>query len=89
MKLSEDKISHLSHMLKNGILANHLGEIPDAGDFLRITKNTLSQYNKIEDEVDDIARKKIQTYKRNILEGSREWDVMYRKIFEEEIKKKW
>lgn len=43
----------------------------------------------MDDEVDQIVRKKLASYGRNMPEGSREWDVMYKKHFTEEMKKRW
>ncbi len=89
MKLSQDKISHLSHLIRDGLIKNNLAKINDSSAVLTHTKNVLTSYLKLEVEVDEIVRKKIETYKRNIIQGSREWDVLYRKHYEEEMNKRW
>ena len=40
-----------------------------------------------EERIDKSARQKIETQKRTILEGSQEWDILYRKYYNEEVKK--
>ena len=45
--------------------------------------NLLNQEAKI----DQSARQKIESQRRTILEGSQEWDILYRKYYNEEVKK--
>jgi hypothetical protein len=40
-----------------------------------------------EEKIDRSARQKIENQKRTILEGSQEWDILYRKYYNEEVKK--
>jgi hypothetical protein len=40
-----------------------------------------------EDQIDDIVRQKIDSLSRRVPPGSREWDILYRKYFEEEARK--
>jgi hypothetical protein len=40
-----------------------------------------------EARIDQSARHKIESQKRTILEGSQEWDILYRKYYNEEVKK--
>jgi len=40
-----------------------------------------------EKRIDQSARRKIESQKRTILEGSQEWDILYRKYYNEEVKK--
>jgi hypothetical protein len=49
----------------------------------KILENLLTQEAKI----DASARQKIESQKRTILEGSQEWDILYRKYYNEEVKK--
>ncbi len=89
MMLSEDKVSHLSHVLLKGLLAQKLVEPKqDEGAIRREIKRTIVAELKIGEEIDQIVRKKLQSFSKKVVEGSPEWEVMYRKFFrEEEIKK--
>ena len=89
MRLSEDKISHITHLLISGAEKNGLIEQTDRIRLLNLTKQTITHYCKLEDEIDTFVRKKISSYSRIIAEGSREWEVMYKKHFDEEMKKRW
>ena len=89
MMLSDDKISHLSHVLLSGLLKGKLVDPrEEEGTIRREIKRTIVAELKIGEEIDQMVRKKLQSYSRKLIEGSPEWDVLYKKFFrEEEIKK--
>jgi len=89
MMLSEDKISHLSHVLLKGLMQQGLVElIEDEGAIRREIKRTIVSELKIGEDIDQIVRKKLQSFSKKLIEGSPEWEVLYKKFFrEEEIKK--
>ena len=89
MMLSEDKISHLSHVLLKGLMQKGLVElIEDEGAIRREIKRTIVSELKIGEDIDQIVRKKLQSFSKKLIEGSPEWEVLYKKFFrEEEIKK--
>lgn len=47
----------------------------------------LNEELKKEEELDKEARRKIESQKRSVPEGSLEWDILYRKYYAEEVKK--
>jgi hypothetical protein len=55
---------------------------------LRETKRTIADELKFEDDADEAARRTIQSLSRKVPEGSREWDVLYRKYREEEMNRR-
>ena len=87
MRLSRDKVNLLSHLV-----ADRLADI-DAVEFIE-DRNTIrlavvdiiNKWLKKEEEIDKAARVKIETQKRAIPEGSAEWEILYRKYYEEEMK---
>jgi hypothetical protein len=89
MMLSEDKVSHLSHVLLKNLLGQKLLELnEDEGAIRREIKRTIISELKIGEEIDEVVRKKLQSFSKKVIEGSPEWEVMYRKFFrEEEIKR--
>lgn len=89
MRLSEDRISFIAHLLSESSVQQGFVTTKDRGRLLNETKQVLIDYCHLDDVVDDIVRKKLGTYSRNIMEGSPEWDVMYKKHFAEEMAKKW
>ena len=89
MMLSEDKISHLSHVLLKGLMQQGMVElVEDEGTIRREIKRTIVSELKVGEEIDQIVRKKLQSFSKKLIEGSPEWEVLYKKFFrEEEIKK--
>jgi hypothetical protein len=88
VRISREKVNKLAHAV-----ADTLAEIENV-DFLedrnsirtearRVLENLMAQEAKI----DAAARQKIESQRRTILEGSQEWDILYRKYYNEEVKK--
>ena len=88
MRLSEDRISHLSHLVLDRLYKDDIADFPDEAQALREAKRIFGHYVRIEGEVDTFVRQKIAKLSRRIPEGGREWDILYRKYFEEEMGKK-
>ncbi len=86
-RLSDSRISHLAHLVLDGLRKSSLSEFPSEGRALAETKQVLREFFQREDQIDDIVRRKIQTLSRQVPPGSREWDVLYRKYFEEQSRK--
>ncbi len=89
MRLSEDRISYIAHLLCEGAVKQDLLQTNEMGRLLTVTKDIITSYCKLDDTVDDLVRKKIASHSRVIMEGSPEWDVMYKKYFQEEMHKLW
>jgi hypothetical protein len=89
MMLSEDKISHLSHVLLKNLIDQNLVELTkDDGSIRREIKRTIVAELRVGEEIDEIVRKKLQSFSKKVIEGSPEWEVMYKKFFkEEEVKR--
>ena len=86
MRLSEDRISHLSHLIQDMLIRNRNIDVLQAEErLLKEIKRTFTDELKFEDEADEAARRTIQSLSRRVPEGSREWDVLYRKYVEEEL----
>jgi hypothetical protein len=88
LRLTEPRISHLSHLLRNALHKGGLAEFPDEPAAHREAKAVLSSYARIEEEADVFARDRISRLSRRVLEGGREWEILYRKYFEEEMSRK-
>ena len=89
MRLSEDRISHISHLIQDRLIRDRNFEVLQTEErILREIKHTITNELKFEDEADEAARRTIQSLSRRVPEGSREWDVLYRKYFEEEMNRR-
>jgi hypothetical protein len=88
MKLSRDKINDLSHKL-----AAQLRRTPrikfklEWNDVRLEIVRSLTEILLTEDKIDHAARLKIRSQKREIPEGSEEWDILYRRYYDEEMRK--
>ena len=86
-RLSESRVSHLAHLVIDGVRKSGLASFPNEGRALTETKQVLHDFFQGEGHIDEIVRQKIQSLSRHVPPGSREWDVLYRKYFEEETRK--
>lgn len=87
MRLSEDRISHIAHLLADGIWKDDLVDFTNDKQTLLDIKRVIAKYLEVEDHADSAARDKIQTLSKDVPEGGREWDILYKKYFEEELAK--
>lgn len=86
--LSEDKVSHLSHVILQAVKKSAVVKmISDEGRILKEIKRVLAAELAHEEEIDRKVKAKLASYSRGIIEGSAEWEVLYRKTFEEEMRK--
>ena len=86
-RLSESRISHLAHLVVSGLKREDMAEFPNEGLVLSETKRVLHEFFEHQDQFDGLVRQKIQSLSRHIPPGSREWDVLYRKYLEEEMRR--
>lgn len=86
--LSEDKANHLSHIILNEVKRNPAAKMRIGEErILKEIKRVLAAELTEEEAIDRKVRAKLASYSRGIVEGSGEWDVLYRKTFEEETRK--
>ena len=87
MRLTREKTNRLSHAITDLLVSNDEVEFIEDRDTIRheIMKILLGLL-KEEEAVDTEARKKISSQKREILEGSEEWELLYRKYYAEEMR---
>jgi hypothetical protein len=89
MRLSDDKISHISHVVLKGLLDKKaIVALTEEGGIRREIKRVIIRGLKIAGDIDESVTKKLRSYSKKIYEGSPEWDVLYQKFFEEESAKK-
>jgi hypothetical protein len=90
VRLSEDRISHLSHLITDLLVQDHhaVDLLHPEERVLREIKRTITEELQFEDEADSAARRTIGSLSRRVPEGGREWDVLYRKYFEEEMNRR-
>ena len=88
MKLSRDKINDLSHKIVAELRKSREFRVKKAPNDVRleIVKH-MTELLSLEDKIDRAARTKIKSQKREIGEGTEEWDLLLRRYYAEELKK--
>lgn len=88
MRLSRDKVNKLAHTVADALASIDQVEFVEDRNTIRMeVRRILEELLKEEEKLDQAARQKIETQKRTITEGTQEWDILYRKYYNEEVKK--
>lgn len=87
MILSEDRQSHWAHLLTDSIWNDDMVDYTDEDLALKIAKKIIQEFVKEDLDIDAKARAKVASLKRGVIEGSPEWEVLYKKYYEEERKR--
>lgn len=88
MIISEERQSHLAHVITDAIWNDDLVDFSDEDAAIRFAKKAIADFVKEDGEIDTRARAKVASLKRNVVEGSPEWDILYQKYYEEERNKR-
>ena len=86
--LSEDRMTYFAHAIVDGIWNDDLVDYEDEDMAIKIAKQAIVKFVKEYGEMDKKARSMVESLKRNVPEGSPEWDVLYNKYFEEEFRRR-
>jgi hypothetical protein len=87
-RLSREKINFLARQVLNSLFENDEVEFLFEPNEIRLSiVNSIEEELKLYDQIDKRAIEKIQSQKKAIEEGSREWEILYRKYYNEEISK--
>ena len=90
MRASEDRISHIAHKILDKLWGDDLADFLDEGRALAAIKQSIASYFAIADEIDEAVRNKLASYSQAKVPGSRDWEVLYHKFFQEEAaRRKW
>lgn len=85
--ITEDRQSALARELTDAIWNDDLVDYSDEDMALRVAKKAIAEFVKEDEQIDKRARDKVASLKRGVVEGSPEWDILYRKYYEEERSK--
>jgi len=89
MRLSRGKTVQLSHVIIKSLVEDDNVEFIEDRDTIRQKiVDYLQSLLREEEQVDAEVRKKIASQKKEIVEGSEEWDLLYRRYYAEQLKKK-
>ncbi len=88
MKLSEARILYLARESISRLRDEGLAEMPNFALALRQARELIAQWEEKGDAVDETVRHKIASLKRGVVEGSNEWNILFRRYRDEELRKK-
>jgi hypothetical protein len=88
VRVNRDKVNKVAHTVTDALAAIDAVEFLEDRNTVRLeVRRLLEELLNQEERIDQAARQKIDSQKRTILEGSQEWDILYRKYYNEEVKK--
>src|SRR5580704_11141092 len=88
MRLTREKTVRLSHKVIDFLVSSSDVDFTEDRDTIRTEiVNIINALLKVEEQVDTEVRAKIASQKKEILEGSEEWDILYRKYYTDGLKR--
>jgi len=88
MRISREKVNKLAHAVADTLAeTDSVDFIEDRNTIRQEARRVLELLMAEEAKIDAAARQKIESQRRTILEGSQEWDILYRKYYNDEVKK--
>ena len=89
MRISREKINHLSNILVKDLEdSDEVSFLGDATDVRINVVRAITNELTIDDEIDEEVRRVLSTYSSRLIEGTREWEVLYNKHYEQESKRR-
>ncbi len=88
MILSDERQNNFIRLIVDSIWNDDLVDYSDDDAAFRFAKKGMNEFIKEFQAVEEKVRQTISSLKRNVVEGSPEYDVLYSKYFEEELKKR-
>ena len=89
MRLSNAKVNHLANLIMDYLRGDGEVEFFEDDSDIRLEVSRIIQDELKDDEViDQAVRYKIESQARDIPEGSEEWDILYRRYYDEEMNKR-
>jgi hypothetical protein len=82
--ISDDRQSHLAHIVTDAIWNDDLVDYSDDDLAVRVARQAIAEFVKEDQEIDQKAREKVASLKRGVIEGSPEWEILFKKYYEEE-----
>jgi hypothetical protein len=88
MRISDDKVNKLAHTVADALADVDECDFLDERNAIRQeARKALQKLLAEEVKIDQAARFKISSQRKIIVEGSQEWDILYRKYYNDEVKK--
>lgn len=86
--ISENRANHIAHLIREELKGQNAVTTDDELQLLQNIKRGVQSFLTTHAEVDRLARAQISNQKKNIGEGSMEWEVLYGRFYEQELQRK-
>lgn len=87
--LTDEKVTHLTHVILKGLLDKNLITPKDEeGKIRRAIRHVITSELKLGEDMDRAVRRKLESFSKKLIEGSPEWDILYKKFMREEETKR-
>tara|TARA_Y100000031_G_C8086075_1_gene321944 strand:+ start:480 stop:749 length:270 start_codon:yes stop_codon:yes gene_type:complete len=86
--ISEERARHFAYLIIDGLWKDDLVDYSDDDKAMQTGKQAMEKFVAQMQAIDEAARQKVASLKRGVVEGSSEWDILYRKYFEEEMSRR-
>jgi hypothetical protein len=88
MRISPDKLNKLAHTVADTLAEiDEVGFMEDRNTIRQEARKALTALLTDEARIDTAARLKIANQRKIIQEGSQEWEILYRKYYNDEVRK--
>jgi hypothetical protein len=88
MRINPDKLNKLAHTVADTLAEiDQVGFMEDRNTIRQEARKALETLLTEEARIDQAARLKIANQRKIILEGSQEWEILYRKYYNDEVRK--
>ncbi|HUD12883.1 MAG TPA: DUF507 family protein [Terracidiphilus sp.] len=88
MRISPDKLNKLAHTVADTLAdIDQVGFLEDRNTIRQEARKALTTLLAEEARIDQAARLKIANQRKIIMEGSQEWEILYRKYYNDEVRK--
>jgi hypothetical protein len=88
MRINPDKLNKLAHTVADTLAEiDQVGFLEDRNTIRQEARKALTALLTDEARIDTAARLKIANQRKIIPEGSQEWEILYRKYYNDEVKK--
>ena len=88
MRINPDKLNKLAHTVADTLAEiDQVGFLEDRNTIRQGARKALTTLLSEEARIDQAARLKIANQRKIIMEGSQEWEILYRKYYNDEVRK--
>jgi len=88
MRINPDKLNKLAHTVADTLAEiDQVGFMEDRNTIRQEARKALQTLLTEEARIDQAARLKIANQRKIIVEGSQEWEILYRKYYNDEVRK--